>query len=224
MAGSLRTGSTPTSMFYEYEGIRNPCVGGNGGAKTRAKGAAVASNAFRPVRPCRTRAPFAPNPSDRRGKSRTYRRRRAVGPCISTLSLGGLLGSLLLLSRLLSGLSFLCHEGHLLSELNPTRSLPTLSKKIFALRPPRPPWCTDLSARRMMFRERIKGSRHEVTPIPWRYVRGAPLNEPPPYTKTLDRTSRARSWAASRFFWPVSSFSPKIFSGPTAGCALPAKH
>mgnify|MGYP001610805162 CR=1 FL=1 len=72
----------------------------------------MASNAFRPVRPCRTRAPFALNPTDRRGESRSLRssssRRRAVH---HLTSLCGLLGSLLFLRRLLlGGFTFLCHR------------------------------------------------------------------------------------------------------------------
>ncbi len=73
----------------------------------------MASNAIRPVRPCRTHASFALNPSDRRGESRNQsRRRRDAGPCITSLSLRGLLGSLLLLlcRLLLGGFTFLGHK------------------------------------------------------------------------------------------------------------------
>ena len=77
----------------------------------------------------------------------------------------------------------------------------------------------------MMFRGRVKGARHVVAPITRNVMRTAPMNEPPPYTATLDRGSRLQSRATS---WHLvrspSSSSTKISIGGSAEEAAPRKH
>jgi hypothetical protein len=79
-----------------------------------------------------------------------------------------------------------------------------------------------LRGRRLMFRGRVKGSRHVLALITRNFVRASPMNDPPPYTATLDHGSRlparATSWHNVGF---PSSFSTKIFVSGLAERAPP---
>jgi hypothetical protein len=125
----------------------------------------------------------------------------------------------------LAALRFFAIECYLLSGQNPTRSLHALSKKIFAQQRRKPPSRDRLCCRRMMFRGRVRGSRHVVAPITRNFVRAAPMNGPPPSAATLDHGShlqaRATSWHLVR---SPSSSSTKISIGGLAERAPPRKH